>query len=356
MLKFAFARRSLGAGLAAFALATIGAAQTILHRSFAESEDGLYSARSGFIEVRGDVPPVMRLAASESLALAKREIDGFVKLARQSAGRLGRSPSAPWTFDATTTVSHHDANLVSWRFEGERYTGGAHSNAFSTCANFGMVSGKAVRLRLKDILASSDLRRDLARLVAPKLLEQRRSREGQAQRPVLGEELETGWNIDAEGMTWTFESGVVGSQAEGRYVVRVSWAELAPMVRASSPVASLAFAFADDLLGEWRLVRFVSMDGTVVTIDKPWLYTFTLDREGSFRARVDVNRVQGTFTVQSPRITFSPKTSTSAAPPPGSFHDAFLRHLKAVRSYTIRDGELSLALAMDGGILTFRRP
>jgi para-nitrobenzyl esterase len=104
----------------------------------------------------------------------------------------------------------------------------------------------------------------------------------------------------------------------------------------------------------WQLVRFQGSDDRVLTPDDSAKYTIAFGTDGSVNARVDCNRGRGTWKSSAPnQLQFGPLALTRAACPPGSLHDRIVKDWEFVRSYTLKDRHLFLALMADGGIYQF---
>ena len=110
-----------------------------------------------------------------------------------------------------------------------------------------------------------------------------------------------------------------------------------------------------DLAGtSWQLIKFQSSDDKMLTPDDPAKYTIAFDTDGSVSARIDCNRGRGSWKSSGPnQLQFGPLALTRAMCPPGSLHDRIVKHWEFVRSYTLKDGHLFLALMADGGIYEF---
>jgi para-nitrobenzyl esterase len=123
---------------------------------------------------------------------------------------------------------------------------------------------------------------------------------------------------------------------------------------ASAPTTT-ATAQGSPLAGtSWQLVRFQGGDDTVLTPDDRTKYTIELDAKGGVAARIDCNRGRGTWTSKgSNQVQFGPMAVTRAFCPPGSLHDHIVKQWTNIRSYTMKDGHLFLALMADGGIYEF---
>lgn len=104
----------------------------------------------------------------------------------------------------------------------------------------------------------------------------------------------------------------------------------------------------------WQLVRFQGSDDRVLTPDDSAKYTIAFGTDGSVNARVDCNRGRGTWKSSAPnQLQFGPLALTRAACPPGFLHDRIVKDWEFVRSYTLKDRHLFLALMADGGIYQF---
>ena len=104
----------------------------------------------------------------------------------------------------------------------------------------------------------------------------------------------------------------------------------------------------------WRLVRFQGGDGAVLTPDDRTKYTITFAADGNVIVRFDCNRGRGRWTSPGPhQIELGPLALTRAMCPPGSLHDHLVKQWPFVRSYTVKDGHLFLALMADGGTYEF---
>lgn len=111
---------------------------------------------------------------------------------------------------------------------------------------------------------------------------------------------------------------------------------------------------------KWTLVAFQSMDDSQGTTRPEAGKTYTLDfnADGTLAVQLDCNRGRGTWSpgfenATRGTLTIGPIASTRMACPPPSLGDKLGMWLSDVRSYTLRDGHLFLALKMDGGIIEF---
>src|SRR3954466_771380 len=103
----------------------------------------------------------------------------------------------------------------------------------------------------------------------------------------------------------------------------------------------------------WQLVRFQGGDGRVLTPDLRSNYTISFGTDGRISARLDCNRGSGTWSTSGGSLTFGPLATTRALCARGSLYDGIVRNWPYVRSYTIRNGHLYLALQADAGSYEF---
>jgi heat shock protein HslJ len=129
---------------------------------------------------------------------------------------------------------------------------------------------------------------------------------------------------------------------------RLALVERAIERQAASRVASELAATA------WQLVKFEGGDGTFLAPDDKAKYTLAFEADGRVSVRIDCNRGRGNWQSSGPnQLTFGPLALTRAMCPPGSLHDRIVRDWEFVRSYTIKDAHLFLALMADGGVYEF---
>jgi len=104
----------------------------------------------------------------------------------------------------------------------------------------------------------------------------------------------------------------------------------------------------------WQLIEFQGPDDKTLVPDDPNKYTIAFESDGSMSARIDCNRGRGTWT--SPKrnqLYLSTLALTRAMCPPAPLSERLLRDWALVRSYTINQGHLILALRADSGIYEF---
>jgi len=104
----------------------------------------------------------------------------------------------------------------------------------------------------------------------------------------------------------------------------------------------------------WQLVKFRGGDGTTLAPDDPSKYTIAFQSDGSVSVRIDCNRGHGTW--KSPaagQVEFGPLGLTRAMCPPAGLNDRMPGDWDNVRSYTLKDGHLFLALMGDLGVYEY---
>jgi heat shock protein HslJ len=112
----------------------------------------------------------------------------------------------------------------------------------------------------------------------------------------------------------------------------------------------------------WQLVEFQSMDDAqgVSKPADPSKYTITFGKDGRLSAQLDCNRGMGSWKNEISNATggsleIGPLGMTKMLCPPPSMGDRLASQLGYVRSFTIADGKLNMALMADGGIIVWKR-
>ena len=110
-----------------------------------------------------------------------------------------------------------------------------------------------------------------------------------------------------------------------------------------------------DLLGRsWQLVKFEGSDGTTLAPPDKTTYTITFSADGHVSARIDCNRGSGTWNSEAAgQLEFGPLALTRAMCPPAPLNDRIPKDWPQVRSYTLKQGHLFLALTADAGTYEF---
>jgi para-nitrobenzyl esterase len=112
----------------------------------------------------------------------------------------------------------------------------------------------------------------------------------------------------------------------------------------------------------WTLVAFQSSDDAIGrrVPPNPERYTLRFAEDGSLALQLDCNRATGRYSASSQSetggsITINGGAMTRAMCGPGAMDTQIARDLQHIRSYTLKEGRLFLALMADGGIYEFRR-
>jgi len=136
------------------------------------------------------------------------------------------------------------------------------------------------------------------------------------------------------------------------------WAWLAALLltagcSASGPTA-LANAQADLGGTSWELIEFQGPDDKTLVPEAPNKYTIAFESDGSMSARIDCNSGQATWTApKRNQLVLGPLALTRAMCPSAPLSERLLRDWALVRSYSIKQGHLILALTANGGIYEF---
>ncbi|HRI44798.1 MAG TPA: DUF3298 and DUF4163 domain-containing protein [Fimbriimonadaceae bacterium] len=227
--------RILAAAGVLCASAAVVADQKFSTKRLSQAKKGYYEAKSSYPAFSGR-GIVLALANGEIAKEARADFGRFVNEAKQEA-RFGR-PTAAWGYEATTVVALATDSLVSVYFDRYSYSGGAHPNTFQLPLNFGLVAGKAKRLKLEDVLKPGSAGVVMSQIVRPRLNAAKGARGGD---PIetIDKDLNNSFVVTRAGMTWLFPAYSVGPYAEGSYEIKVPWSDLAPHLAAGGPLSSV---------------------------------------------------------------------------------------------------------------------
>ncbi|MCC6626153.1 MAG: META domain-containing protein [Chloroflexi bacterium] len=117
--------------------------------------------------------------------------------------------------------------------------------------------------------------------------------------------------------------------------------EFAPMSAAPSLAGTM-----------WSWTETQMSDGAVTTVARPADYTIQFNADGTAAIKADCNNVRATYTTGSNQeLTLTLGPTTLIACPPDSQDQLFREQLGNVATYTMRDGDLYLALKFSSGIM-----
>tara|TARA_R110000850_G_scaffold32286_1_gene88888 strand:+ start:934 stop:1404 length:471 start_codon:yes stop_codon:yes gene_type:complete len=129
-------------------------------------------------------------------------------------------------------------------------------------------------------------------------------------------------------------------------------------VESEAPAANIPFSGLQGT--HWRLVEFRSMDDAqgITGPDDPEKYSITFHNDGSLTAILDCNRGVGPWrndiaNATGGTLSIGPLGVTRALCPQPSMGEMLERRLGEVRSFTITNGRLNMALIADAGILVW---
>jgi heat shock protein HslJ len=103
----------------------------------------------------------------------------------------------------------------------------------------------------------------------------------------------------------------------------------------------------------WQWLEFQGMDDTVLKVSNPAQYTLELNPDGTLAVKADCNSGSGSYTSSGSQLNIDIQVITMAQCAPESLSAKYVQYLNEIVSYVIQDGDLFLALPMDGGILKF---
>lgn len=170
-----------------------------------------------------------------------------------------------------------------------------------------------------------------------------------------GEWVILGQLIPGEAGVWLAQRAEVARSSDGFTLLESAQAPVS-MISGLDPNAAAPTdaPAASTLVGPtWQWAQTEYSDGTVVAAVDPSRYTLAFLADGALQVQLDCNRGGGSYTVDGASLTFGPIASTLMGCPADSQDGVFGQDLGRVASYVIEDGMLYLALAVDGGIMTF---
>lgn len=143
-------------------------------------------------------------------------------------------------------------------------------------------------------------------------------------------------------LTWTDPAGKAQQCRDEEWVMQQ------PQIQ--EPLASLEGT-------SWKLVHFQSSDDAIGIVVPPRLerYTMTFGADGSLAMQLDCNRASSRWqaTPTSPRggsLTLAPGMMTRAYCGEGALDSRVAMDLERIRTFTLANGQLNLALEADAGI------
>jgi heat shock protein HslJ len=102
----------------------------------------------------------------------------------------------------------------------------------------------------------------------------------------------------------------------------------------------------------WSWTETQMSDGAVTRVGRPADYTIQFNADGTINVRADCNIVGGTYTTgANQELTITLGAGTLIACPPDSQDDLFRQQLGNVATYTMRGGDLYLALKASSGTM-----
>ncbi|MCX7992324.1 MAG: DUF4163 domain-containing protein [Fimbriimonadales bacterium] len=180
--------------------------------------------------------PVGALANQRVATIVNGFKTNFLRTVRDNK-KIGFRTGAPFELRVRPTVSIARANLVSLYLEVFLWTGGAHPNTFYRVVNVGTVNGKPRELTLKDVFRSAADREATLQQVYSRLedIKRKRVEEPYLQMPEGGipREYWDSFVLTPSAIVWIFEPYAVGAYVEGKYMVRLAYAELEGRVNAA---------------------------------------------------------------------------------------------------------------------------
>lgn len=104
----------------------------------------------------------------------------------------------------------------------------------------------------------------------------------------------------------------------------------------------------------WSWTETQMSDGSTTIVGKPANYTIQFNADGTAAIKADCNNMRATYTTgNNQELTLALGPTTLIACPPDSQDQLFRQQLSSVATYTMRNGDLFLALKLSSGIMHF---
>lgn len=318
------------------------------YRTLKRERSGYFSAKARYLA--STAQGVRGAAVDDSRRLASLAVSEFVRDADSAFKSLGKPPT-PWELDWMATATAFAPELASTLVQTVAYTGGAHALTSLSGSTFAVVNGKPTSLTWNQA-SGPENKAKTKELVLARVMASKRRITPSPETPEITDEALNEFVVSPGGVAWLFDQGELDAMSEGATIAKVSWQDLAPVLRPESPV--IDYLHRRTLFAEWEFVELQGMDDSIKIVPKG-RYTLRIGLDGKLSGRVDVNQFSGDARIVDNQVRLQVRTVTLAAPPPSSYHDAYLRNLGDVRSAVLRGEEMYLALMADAGIMKFRR-
>lgn len=156
----------------------------------------------------------------------------------------GNGTDRPSGMYISGTVTLNQASLISAFTDFAPYTGGAHGGLFYSTHNYGVVNGRAKKLKLKDLFQPGVKFRDV---LSPLILQSLREREAgwveNGDYRDISELVFDSFVITPQGLTFIVPPYEAGSWAEGTFWVKVPFKEIVDVLAKNGPLKGLKSAF-----------------------------------------------------------------------------------------------------------------
>lgn len=183
----------------------------------------------------GSDSPVAQIATAETADQVKSQLARFMEAAREFESE-NRTPVAILNHETGPIVSIAMRDFVSLYLSTYEYTGGAHPNRHYIGMTWGMVDGKARRLRFADLLKEGeDASAVASKVVVPKLISVGASWFKSGEKIALETAQADNFVVTKAGITWLFSPYDAGPYVEGEFFIKVPWSELKGHLRDRRP-------------------------------------------------------------------------------------------------------------------------
>jgi|GEM_PF-7054090 len=233
--------RCLGT-LVALAAAFVATAQ-LSWTARSSASPGFYTARANFPKWDAGTR-FQQWVSDQCESFADAQLEEFVSFAR----RLGseRPAHGPYVFELKTELAYVSPRVISATTAIFSDTQGAHPSTTLVPVTYGIVGDRPARLSFRDALRPGiDPLRVANEFLLPGLNRIKRQR-GADPLTQLGPPMVNHFMATPAGITWQFGPYVAGAYAEGTYVVKVPWSDLARFINPNGPLGQFVSVAAGD--------------------------------------------------------------------------------------------------------------
>ncbi|HXH61380.1 MAG TPA: DUF3298 domain-containing protein [Fimbriimonadaceae bacterium] len=189
------------------------------------SKKDVYDAKTVYPQFSGD-SAVAKLATKEVAAPLDSQLEFFM-VAVDDYETADRPKVGALYFEAGAKISIAKTDFVSLYTTVFDFAGGAHPNTVYQGMTWGIVDGKARRLKFADLLKKGEDPVAVASaVVVPKLVKAAATWFKEGDKTKLDPKMVENFVVTKAGVTWIFSPYDAGPYVDGEFFIKVPWSEL----------------------------------------------------------------------------------------------------------------------------------